>query len=682
MANYNQSNEYFAALEGDEISRELMQKVDDWYAHLKISGIFSRMKKSYNYYFGLGKVGTGTSSEISQGGLQGELSLMRVNHYRNILQHMLVMTTSSRPTMDARAINTDYRSLAQTTLANGILDYYMREKRLEGYLKTATEHALIFGEGFIRFEWDSSQGEEFTLDPDTDEPVFSGDLRFTTMSPLDVIKDLYQEDYDQNDWVMVRHWKNRFDLIAKYPELEDEILSLETKNDDNGMSLSFYEKASNKSDLIPVYEFYHRKSDALPDGRQVVFLSSDVKLFDGPLPYKEIPVYRIAPANFIGTAHGYTTAFDLLSIQESIDALYSIVLTNQATFGTQNIMLPRGHGISLQSISGGLNLIEYDPTTGPPQSLNLTQTPGEIFSFMDKLERTMETISGVNQVARGDPQASLRSGNSLALIQSLAIQFNSGLQQSYASLLEDVGTGLLVTLRDFAAAPRVAMITGKNQRVYAKEFTGNELDKINRVVVDMGNPLAKTTSGKVQIAENMLQQGLIKTPQDYLMVIKTGNLDTMLEGQYAELMLIKEENEKLAEGEDIRAIATDDHKLHVQEHKSVLANSDVRNSDRPEDIAVVEKTLGHIQEHLKLLRETDPGLLGLIGEQSLAPQNPTAPKGGAGLDQLEPAEDALQLEGNPAVMDAAETGVQMPRSPQMPDNPLTGNDFDPETGGL
>ena len=59
------------------------------------------------------------------------------------------MITSSRPTMDARAINTDYKSYAQTYLANGILDYYMREKKLEDALKKATELAVVLGAGFI-----------------------------------------------------------------------------------------------------------------------------------------------------------------------------------------------------------------------------------------------------------------------------------------------------------------------------------------------------------------------------------------------------------------------------------------------------------------------------------------------------------------------------------------------------
>lgn len=621
-------DEYFATLPQEEIVPELDKKVDLWYENISLSGIFRKMKKSYAAYYGYNSTGAGhSSSEIIKSGEQGELSLIKANHFRNLLQHLLVMTTSSRPAMEARAINTDYRSLAQTILANGILDYYMREKRLERFLKAATEYALVFGEGYVRMEWDTSEGEEYSVDPESNKIQFTGDISYSVLNPLDVIKDVFAPDSTSMDWVIVRHFKNRFELVAKYPELKDDILKAPTKDDlDMTFNYKFKTDGQMRSDLIPVYEFYHEKSDALPNGRQLVYVNKDAVLYDGPLPYRNIPVYRIAPGEFIGTPSGYTVAFDLLALQETLDGLYSIVVTNQSTFGVQNLLLPQGHNISYSALPGGLNVIEYDASSGvKPEALNLTSTPPEIFKFIDKLEGTMETISGVNSVARGNPEANLRSGNALALIQSMAIQFNSGLQQSFAQLIEDVGTATITTLRDFAAVPRVAMIVGKNNRSYMKEFTGNDLDKVNRVVVDMGNPLAKTTAGKLEMANNLLQQGIIKTAQDYIMVMKTGNLDTMVEGELSELANIKAENENLAEGEAVQVLMTDEHVLHIKEHKCVLASPDAR-----QNAEVVQAVLKHIQDHIQQLKTADPNLLNILGQPSLAQPPQGGPLGAGG----------------------------------------------------
>lgn len=666
---------YFANKPKDEIGADLLQKVQDWYRDIEVSGIFQRMRKSYHSYYGFNG-DDHMSSEIYQAGVQGELSLMKVNHYRNLLQHMLVMTTSQRPSMDARAINSDYKSLAQTVLANGLLDYYMREKRLERYLKKATEIALVFGEGFIRLEWDATAGAEYTVDPETQQIKYSGDLKFSTITPIDVIKDLHRDDSTDDNWLIVRHLKNRYEIAAKYPELKDKILKLNTVDRDENLFL--YPKFLQNTDLVPVYEFYHKSTDAVPGGRQVVFLDSDIIIYDGPLPYKHIPVYRISPGDFIGTSHGYTVGFDLLAMQDAVDTLYSTIVTNQSTFGVQNVMVPKGHDLSVSQLSGGLNLIEYDPIgqgAGKPETLNLTYTPPEIFNFVNILTQTMETISGVNSVARGNPEANLRSGNALALIQSMALQFNSGLQQSYTQLVEDVGTAVIDTLRDFATVPRIAMIVGKNNKSELKEFKGGDLDNIDRVVVDVGNPLSRTIAGKTEIANNLLQQGLISSPQQYIQVLQTGQLEPLINSEQSELMLIKQENEKLSDGTNVRALATDQHALHILEHRAVLASPESRD---PSNIDVQEATLNHIQEHIELLKTTDPNLLALIGQQPIQDAPPQGP-----VPENMTNQETAAAEGNVPMLEQplppmTEDITSLPSSPT---NPLTGEPFDPETGG-
>ena len=370
-------DKYFANLPKDEIGPHLMKKVEDWYSHIQTSGIFRRMKKSYNTYFGLGS--NNSSSEVTKSGVQGELSLIKINHYRNLIQHVLVMTTASRPSLDARAINTDFRSVAQTVLANGILDFYMREKKLERFIHSAVELSLVLGEGYVTIEWDANAGDPFMSDPESNQIVMTGDIRYRMADPLSVVRDIYLDaSADDDDWKIVRHFKNKFDLMSKYPELADKIAHLQAKGENNlEFNLMAYDnKTAGRSDLIPVFEFFHKRSECMPEGRQVVYLGSEVILYDGPLPYKKIPVYRISPSDYISTPYGYTMAFDLLGIQELIDALHSIIVTNQMTFGVQNIIIPKGHSISVDHLAGGLNLIEYDSAVEKPEALNLVKSFG------------------------------------------------------------------------------------------------------------------------------------------------------------------------------------------------------------------------------------------------------------------------------------------------------------------
>lgn len=657
-------NKYFADRESKETASVVLQKAHHWFHGLETNGYIDKLRDSWSAYHGAYYQDAASGHKISFSGEQGEIVNLPVNHFRNIAKHILVMTTSTRPAMEARATNTDYKSLVQTKLANGLLDYYLREKRLENYLHRAIEYAIVLGSGYIKMEWNATSGETYDFNEETNTPIYEGDIQFMNLSPFDVVFDSTKEDSSQHDWVLCRSFKNRFDLAAKYPDMREEILSMETKDKQQLFTLDspYYDQ----TDDIAVYEFYHRRTESMPDGRYMLFVGPSAVLLDSPMPYRDLPVYRVSPSDILGTPYGYTDLFDILPIQDALNSLYSAVLTNQNAFAVQNVLVPRGVDIDPSLIGGAMNIIEYNQQMGKPEPLQLTHTPKETFDFIKMLEQVAETLSGVNSVSRGNPEASLKSGNALALVQSMALQFISGLQQSYVKLIEDVGTGLINTLKDYAAVPRVAMIVGESNRTYLKEFTGDDLSNVNRVIVDMGNPLSKTTAGRAEMASQLLQMGVITNPEQYISVMNTGKLENMTDSVDRQLLLIKAENEKLLSGEQVNAVATEKHSLHIKNHSDILADPDLKN-----DPDLVARTLSHIQEHVDLLRTTDPDLLALNGEQ------PLAPPGGMPINPMNPEQmpqnavpqgnvQQLPPEAIPMNNPAEQAGVNLPQPAQPP----------------
>ncbi len=507
-------NIYFAAKEPEIVAGDLLGRAKDFYDKLIINEYLEKIKTCWMYYYGAYYDDVSTGHRVSFSGEQGELVDLPVNHLRNFAEHMLNITTANRPSMDARATNTDYKSIVQTQLANGLLDYYMREKRLERFLKRGVEYAIVMGAGYIKMEWNATAGEVYDIDRDTGRASYEGDVKFSNPSPLDVVFDTTKESSEDHEWYLVRSFQNKFNLAAKYPDLADNILKVKTK--DSSIS-GFNTMSTDKTDDVPVFEFFHKRCDALSEGRYILFLDEKTILIDSPMPYRSLPIYRVAPSDIMGTPFGYTILFDLLPIQEALNSLYSTVLTNQTAFGVQNILVPRGCDINVAQLGGGLNVLDYNAAAGQPAPLNLTFTPEEIFNFIRQLEQLMETISGINSVTRGNPESSLKSGTALALVQSMALQFMSGLQQSYVQLIEDTGTGLINMLKDFATVKRVAAIVGKSNRPYLKEFTGDQLSNVARVIVDVGNPLARCLAKDTPI---LMYDGSIKKVQD----VKCGDL--------------------------------------------------------------------------------------------------------------------------------------------------------------
>lgn len=653
MSNIN--IEYWASVGPSEIADRVLQKVDDYYEYLSLCGRLDMYQRSWLYYYRPRLTG----GMMTPTGEQGELTAISVNQYRNLLLHLETMTTQQKAAFEPMAINSDTKSQSQVILASSLLDYYMYEKKLERKLKMATKDCLIFGEAFVRKGWDATSGKVYGQAP-TGAPIYEGDMSYKEYTPLDMIRDFTLTSPESEIWRIPRDFENKFDLAAKFPDLKEQILecSADMMNLARTTTLNFL--AMDQSDNIPVYTLLHEISPAMPQGRFTRVLENGTVLMDGPLPYDSMEIDRIAPDEETGTIFGYTVGFDLLAVQEALDMLYSTVLSNQAAHGVQNILVPKGHDLSTSQIAGGLNLMEFDPNIGKPEALNLTNTPAEIFNFMNHLEVLGETLSAVNSVARGNPEASLKSGAALALVQSMAIQFNMGLQQSYAQLVSDTGTGTIRILQTYASVPRVAMIVGKSNRPLMKEFQGSDLDQIHRVRVDMGNPMTKTTAGKVQLADTFMQNGLIENTDQYIQVVTTGRLEPVIEGKQANLLLIKGENEMLADGKPQRALLTDNHAKHILEHSAVLANPEIRAT--PDD-PIVQATLAHIQEHINYAQSPGYQLLAAsLGHQILVPPAPApappalpAGPGGAGAT-MNPATPVSQ----------AAAQVNMPNMPKPP----------------
>lgn len=679
---------YFAARSPEKAAAAVLGKAETFYHQIRANSYVDKLRKMYRFYYGNFNESIGDDHTINFTGEQGELVNMPVNIFRNLARHIISIITANRPILESKAANTDYKSLAQTYLANGVLDYYMREKNLENRIHDAVEMAVVMGASFIEMEWNATAGESFDFDEETGEHNYTGELEFTLYDPLSVVVDGTKENFDSQEWVLVRTFQNRYNLIAKYPEYKDKIMAIPSKNEIYGYKLTTF--SNDETDDIPLFKFYHKKTEAMPEGRYMLFISDEVVFLDLPLPYRTIPVFRLSPANIMGTPYGYSEMFDVYPLQEAMNSTASTIMTNQNAFGVQSLFSQRGSDLTVESLSSGLNLIEGN---SKPEPIQLTATAPETFKMLEIINGFAEQQTGINSVTRGNPEASLRSGNSLALVQSMSLQFQSPLQRSYVRFLEEIGSSLIEVLKDFSTTPKMIAIVGRNKRPFLKEFTGDMISDIRRVTVDVGNPLGRTIAGRLEIANNLANMKLIKTPEQYFAVMETGRVDLLYEGDMQDILLIKRENEWLMEGKMTIVDPLDRHALHILEHRAVISDPDLRMN--PELSKAVRD---HIQEHIDMLRTVNPDILMLIKEQPLNPQQgagaPGLPPGpmnqdGMGAPVLPPQpipmnnQTTMNMSTNDQVMDPSMLGPQgaptnlMPGQPQIDPTLLPNPNLDP-----
>ena len=156
-------------------------KVKTYQDYVRISTFYAWCRKSWLFYYKMAFQGEGEYCNVGVQAMgdEGELVGAQVNHMRNFIQHRVNLVTKDRPALICRARNTDTESQIQTEFGQGLVEHYMRDKRVEEHLALCVEHAMVFAEGFVVMTWDPLAGEITDADEETGELKHEGDLRLT-----------------------------------------------------------------------------------------------------------------------------------------------------------------------------------------------------------------------------------------------------------------------------------------------------------------------------------------------------------------------------------------------------------------------------------------------------------------------------------------------------------------------
>lgn len=676
------ATEYYANLEGRELAAELLKRFSDHIDRMKNSRRHSRMARSWSKYFAEEQGRDGT--QIMSGGRQGETTIIKPGRYRARLQRLLNMNAGAVPSWDAIALNTDSSSTRESQLADHIIEYYGTVQKLWERLLERDEYAHVFGEAFIADLWDPNRGDLFSYKPvpklddsgqpvldeqgqpeTEDRPVYKGDFRTLVLSPYDCALEPYSEDRDKPSWSIIRYLVNRWDLAALYPLQREAILACGSWSNVR-RDADFLPIVADDEDAIPVYEWHHVHSPSLPKGKQCRFIETEILGASGPLEYKMLPVFRTTAGGDVSlidgdTGGGWTPGFDLLPVVDARQAQLSMILSNHSAFGVQSLKATKGAGIDYTQI-GPMTIIEV-PQGAELEPINFTHTPQECFTFLDVLEAEEDFVTLMNAAARGE-SSTAESGSKAAFSFSMAQQTQNRFQRSRQMADSLLLTHKIDTLKTHASVERVIEIGGKSNAYAAENFVGDDISHVSRVIVHPGDPMRDTASGRYEIAQMLLQQGGIKTPEQIYQVLSTGRLEHVYEDETLELDLIKQENELLADDastEPVPVIPTDRHGKHLTGHRAILSNPRLRTN-----AVLLKRVMEHVMQHVQALQTLDPNVLMALGEQPIAsPDQPQAPP-----PNDKPDDTSAAAHGKaPAPKPDAGSAPQPPRGPV---NPSTG----------
>ena len=307
--------DYWAALPREDIGAELVERLTEYYQTLQETGLIALWRRTHASFYGLSPNGGGhESSTILEFGDDGEKLAVRSNQLRSLVRYIHTSTTTDRPAVQPKASNTTSQAKAQIPAAKRILDYYHDRRHFEKVLRSVALRALLYAKAYLWQSWDPTQG------PPSPKGPPKGDLIYRACSPLDMASDLDRESQD-HDWFIARKLRSKFDLAAIFaPEGHEDAEDLRERIIGTGrdpldgrlgskVNLGMTRHFLERSDMIYEHHFMHRATPALPGGRYVIMIGEGLVLFDGPLPYDELPVSEMIPEEFLEAgAIGYASA--------------------------------------------------------------------------------------------------------------------------------------------------------------------------------------------------------------------------------------------------------------------------------------------------------------------------------------------------------------------------------------
>lgn len=570
------ADSYFAAASKDKIGLrlfEVLRKSQD--ANAELQTLWSA---AYGHYFPALEDSYGTTARLTRDGKKGELALVRTAKNRRLAGAVCGIVLGANPSFEPRGINHGGSTRASVSIARSILDSWWQLRGMKRMSQKWVEQAFFATESFMFAPWDDSAGEAAGVD-ENGMVIRGGDIKLRTVLPWDTARDATLKDFDDSTWFGLRVWRNKWDILARYPT---DILGVPSL--DNVLGFERSELALHcsgvvrdfiaDSDRVPVWHWYHLPTDALPSGREVMLVTPDCVLRDVPLDgYEGFPFVRLTPAELFDTPFGYSAFLDGMSLQELSDGVDSALATNLLACGVQSLVVGRGTKKRDENLLN-MSTLEVGPDELMPQGINFTKNPPDADKLRAGWDKTHQQNFGLNDVYLGQPDTAQMNAQAFALLSSLAVQANNPFQAQFLEAVGQLGTHIIRTYAKRIDAERLIPLIGKGDRhlLSSASFKGEDLKGIEQVYCRAGSALEQTIPGRVQIIELMQTHGVPLQADQILDVVRTGNIEPLTHALRDELDLIQIENEQISQGVNPPVHAFDNHLRHGAEHAAPILN--------------------------------------------------------------------------------------------------------------
>lgn len=453
-----------------------------------------------------------------------------INHLADFVTQWVSRLTRYRPAVAIYPARSQQEDANDAKIAKSVLDYIWYQNRIDQVLMEWARQIKIFGEAYMWILWNPqkggvhpdyaqarAQGKSVPILDSTGKPILNtqnepmnmdtvmhiGDLDYIVDAPWHVF-DQPNRNRRDIDWSIRWYVKEIEYLRAKYPDKADKIKS---DMDINNLYTGYRLDMGRLKNQVVVYELYHRSHEFMEKGRFIRRVKGCI-LENTDLPYEdgEIPYVYMADIEVPDQIRGTSFFQQLFPLQHQINACASLIYKSLVLFAHPKILMADS-SCDMQQLLNESTVISYSGGTAP--SL-MTQSPvaPELFNYQNKLEETMEKLSGVFTMSRGQAPSGVRAAKALRVLEEQEDKrsFETATKYNDIGLVENARKSLSVagTYYDNSDG-RLINIVGKDNEYKILQFETANLTKPFHFRIENTTALSQSPAARIDEITELMQ---------------------------------------------------------------------------------------------------------------------------------------------------------------------------------
>jgi hypothetical protein len=617
-----------------------------------------------------------------------------INHLYDFVEQWVSRLTRYRPAVAIYPASSEMSDSDDAKIAKDVLNYIWYQNNIDKYLQEFVRQVKIFGEAYLWITWNpnkgdlhpdwvqaQSQGYRIPVTGKDGQPVLSekgeplyiqkairiGEVEYKVVPPWHVF-DMPCRNRDDIDW-SIRWSSENVDYVkAKYPEKEDLI------KPDDGMEVFSNRKldiGKMKNECI-VYELFHRSSEFLDKGRYIKFTKTAI-LENTDLPYQhgKIPYVYMNDIEVPDQIRGMSFFQQLYPLQFQVNACASLIYKSFVLMAHPKIAAREG-SVNINQLVNDSTVVLYNDDV--PSILSMPPVNGEMFNYINKLESTLEKLSGIFTMSRGQAPSGVRAAKALRVLEEQEDKraYVTAVKYNEVALIDNARLSLS-TMGSMAddSDGRLARILGKDNEYRVRKFKAANLAKPYDVRIENSTALSQSPAARI---EELIELSQVRLDPDA--PITRGQfinfLDMTADEQFKDIATrasrcAMSENDDMVSGIQVAEPTQDEDLItHWQIHMQITQGRDYKER-MPEDRKLVIQNHLYVTEYL--MYEKAYGLTDSFGMPVRMPNL-------AFRQQLE-----LQCPNWPAFFRLPVPALP-PMMPANPGAPMEATPIGPEAGGV